>query len=102
MIEEKVKKVLQENVDPILSEHYGGSVLTKIEDDVAYVRLTGSCATCPAAQDTIKDVVRTAILGNVEGIRDVILDDSVSDEPAGETVGRLWILFFREEVFASF
>ena len=28
MIEEKVKKVLQENVDPILSEHYGGSVLT--------------------------------------------------------------------------
>ena len=78
MIEEKVKKVLQENVDPILSEHYGGSVLTKIEDDVAYVRLTG--ATCPAAQDTIKDVVRTAILGNVEGIRDVILDDSVSDE----------------------
>ena len=75
MIEEKVKKVLQENVDPILSEHYGGSVLTKIEDDVAYVRLT-----CPAAQDTIKDVVRTAILGNVEGIRDVILDDSVSDE----------------------
>lgn len=80
MIEEKVKKVLQENVDPILSEHYGGSVLTRIEDDVAYVRLTGSCATCPAAQDTIKDVVRTAILGNVEGIRDVILDDSVSDE----------------------
>ena len=110
MIEEKVKKVLQENVDPILSEHYGGSVLTKIEDDVAYVRLTGSCATCPAAQDTIKDVVRNAILGNVEGIRDVILDDSVSDElldfaekdPAGEEVGRLWILFFREEVFASF
>ena len=41
MIEEKVKKVLQENVDPILSEHYGGSVLTKIEDDVSYVRLTG-------------------------------------------------------------
>ena len=69
MIEEKVKKVLQENVDPILSEHYGGSVLTKIEDDVAYVRLTGSCATCPAAQDTIKDVVRTAILGNVPDLR---------------------------------
>ena len=79
-MEEQVRKVLREKVDPVLEAHYGGSVLTKIEEDVAYVRLTGSCGTCLAAQDTIREVVKVAILGNVDGIKDVELDDSVSDE----------------------
>lgn len=79
-MENQIKKVLKENVDPVLAEHYGGSVLTKLEDGVAYVRLTGACATCPAAQETIEDVVKSAILGNVDGVEDVVLDDSVSEE----------------------
>lgn len=79
-MESQICKILKEKVDPILATHYGGSVLTKVEDGVAYVRLTGSCGTCPAAQDTIRDVVKTAILGNVDGINNVELDDSVSDE----------------------
>lgn len=79
-MENQIRKVLKENVDPVLAEHYGGSVLTKLEDGVAYVRLTGACATCPAAHETIEDVVKAAILGNVDGVEDVVLDDSVSDE----------------------
>lgn len=79
-MENQIKKVLKENVDPVLAEHYGGSVLTKLEDGVVYVRLTGACATCPAAQETIEDVVKSAILGNVDGVEDVVLDDSVSEE----------------------
>jgi Fe-S cluster biogenesis protein NfuA len=47
---------------------------------VAYVRLTGSCATCPSAQQTIEDVVTAVLMDNVEGIQGVVLDDSVSDE----------------------
>ena len=79
-MEKEIIKVLKENVDQILAEHYGGAVLTKLEDNVAYVRLTGACATCPAAHETIEDVVKAAVLGNVEGVEDVVLDDSVSDE----------------------
>ena len=79
-MEKEIIKVLKENVDPVLAEHYGGSVKPKLEDGVAYVRLTGACATCPAAHETIEDVVKAAILGNVEGVDDVVLDDSVSDE----------------------
>lgn len=79
-MEEQIIKVLKENVDPVLAAHYGGAVLTKYENDIAYVRLTGSCATCPAAQQTIEDVVRSVVLENVEGVKDVVLDDSVSDD----------------------
>ena len=34
-MEKEIIKVLKENVDPVLAEHYGGSVLTKLEDGVA-------------------------------------------------------------------
>lgn len=79
-MEEAVRKVLQERVDPVLSQHFGGSQLTKIEDGVAYVKLTGACASCPSAQETIEEIVKNYICADVEGITDVVLDNSVSDD----------------------
>ncbi len=79
-MEEKIRKILKEQVDPVLAAHFGGSMLTKVEDGVAYVKLTGACASCPSAQDTIEEVVKEFIVGNVDGVNDVALDLSVSDE----------------------
>ena len=67
-LEEAVRKVLKEQVDPVLSQHFGGSELTRIQDGVAYVRLTGACASCPSAQETIQDVVKDFVMGGVDGI----------------------------------
>ena len=79
-MEKQIKEILKNKVDPVLASHYGGSVLTGINDGVAYVRLTGACATCPAATETIETIVKTALLGEVEGLEDVELDLSVSDD----------------------
>lgn len=79
-MEKQIIEVLKEKVDPVLAEHYGGAVLTEFKDGVAYVKLTGACATCPSAQDTIESVVKAALLDNVKGVEDVVLDNSVSDE----------------------
>ena len=79
-MEEQIKKVLKDKVDPVLAAHYGGAVLTKLEDGVAYVKLTGACASCPSAQQTIEEVVRDVVMENVEGVQDVILDTSVSED----------------------
>lgn len=76
----KILEILKKDVDPILSKHYGGSTLTKIENGVAYIKLTGACASCPSSHETIETVVKGAILGNVVGINDVILDNSVSQD----------------------
>ncbi len=79
-MEEQIKKVLKDKVDPVLAAHYGGAVLTGYEDGVVMVKLTGSCASCPSAQSTIEDVVKGIVMENVQGIKDVVLDTSVSEE----------------------
>ncbi|MCQ4636018.1 NifU family protein [Anaerovorax odorimutans] len=77
---EQIEKVLKEKVDPVLAEHYGGATLTGFENNVAKVRLTGACASCPSAQYTIEDVVKNIVMENCEGVKDVILDTSVSED----------------------
>lgn len=79
-MEEQIKKVLADKVDPALAAHYGGSVLTRLEDGVAFVRLTGACASCPAAQQTLEEIVKEAVMEEVEGVKDVVLDTSVSED----------------------
>jgi Fe-S cluster biogenesis protein NfuA len=79
-IVENVRNILKSQVDPVLEQHYGGAVLTGIENGVAMVRLTGACASCPSAQDTIESVVKDILLPQVPELNDVILDTSVSED----------------------
>lgn len=79
-MEEKIKKVLAEKVDPLLASHFGGVVLTAFEKGVAYVKLTGSCSTCPSAQYTIEDVVKEIVMKEIPEVEDVVLDTSVSED----------------------
>ena len=79
-MEEQIKKVLKEKVDPVLAAHYGGAMLTGYENGVAMVKLTGACASCPSAQSTIDDVVKSIVMENIPGIKDVILDNSISED----------------------
>ena len=79
-MKDKITKVLKDKVDPILAAHYGGAVLTKYENGIAYVRLTGACASCPSAQQTIEDVVKSVVTGELDEGKDVILDTSVSED----------------------
>jgi Fe-S cluster biogenesis protein NfuA len=79
-MEDKIRKVLAEKVDPLLASHFGGVVLTAFEDGIAYVKLTGSCSTCPSAQYTIEDVVKSVVLEELPEVRDVVLDTSVGED----------------------
>lgn len=79
-IVEIVSKILKDQVDPVLEQHYGGAVLTGIENGVAKVRLTGACASCPSAQDTMEGVVKDILLPLVPELKDVVLDTSVSED----------------------
>ena len=83
LMNEKVQKILEEKVNPILSGHFGGASLVAVEDGVAVVRMTGACASCPSARMTVEEVVKEIVIDNCEGIKDVILDTSVSDELMG-------------------
>ncbi len=79
-MEDKIRKVLKELVDPVLAEHFGGSTLSRYEDGIAYIRLTGACAQCPSAQETIETVVKDFVTGACPEVKDVMLDTSVSED----------------------
>ncbi|MDO4481822.1 MAG: NifU family protein [Bacillota bacterium] len=79
-MEEQIKKALVEKVNPILGEHSGGAVMTKLEDGVVTVRLTGACSGCPSAQMTTEEIVKEILMEEIEGVKDVKLDTSVSDD----------------------
>jgi len=79
-VEERIKAVLAEKVDPVLAAHFGGAVLTAYEDGVAYVKLTGSCSSCPSAQYTVEDVVKEIVMAEIPEVKAVELDTSVSED----------------------
>ena len=79
-MEEQVKTILEEKVNPILGEHSGGAVMTKLEDGVVTVRLTGACSGCPSAQMTTEEIVKDILMEDLDWVKDVKLDTSVSDD----------------------
>lgn len=79
-VEDRIRTVLKEKVDPLLASHYGGILLVGYENGVAKVRLTGGCAGCPSAQYTVEDVVKTTLMDEIPEVEDVVLDTSVSED----------------------
>ncbi len=79
-MKDKIQKVLDEKVNPLLEEHYGGANLVEFKDGIVKVRLTGACSTCPSAQSTIEDVVKQIVMAECEEVDDVILDTSISED----------------------
>lgn len=78
--EEKINQVIAEKITPVLNQHMGDAVLSAVEDGKVYIKFTGNCRGCYASEDTLNNIVRPILLEEVEGITDVILDDSVSED----------------------
>ncbi|MDO4745082.1 MAG: NifU family protein [Bacillota bacterium] len=79
-MEAKITRILKEQVDPVLAAHYGGAILTGIEDGTVYVKLTGQCAACPSAGETLENVVKEILMAEIPEVKDVVLDRSVSED----------------------
>lgn len=79
-LEKKIEEVIAEKIDPQLGEHLGGAEISGITDGILSIRFTGSCAICFAASDTFNDFVREVMIKEVPEIRDVVLDESVSED----------------------
>jgi len=76
----EIQKILDENVNPILADHFGGAQIVGYEDNIARIRMTGACATCPSARATIEQIVKGTVMGHCMEVKDVVLDTEVSDD----------------------
>lgn len=79
-IREKVIKILDEKINPALSAHDGKASFSYFEDGILGIKFFGHCASCMANTDTLEGVIKPAILPEIEGITDIEIDNSVSDD----------------------
>lgn len=78
---EKIQRVIEQNIRPLLAAHNGGIELLEVTTDGwVKVKLTGACSTCPGAQQTLSEVVTVALKEVCPEIKGVIPVVGVSDE----------------------
>ena len=83
----KIEKVIAEKIRPILQAHQGDVEFLEITaDGFVKVRLTGACATCPGAQQTLSEVVETELQEAFPELKGVIPVFQVSDELINEAL----------------
>ena len=72
-MEEKVKKVLANDIKPYLKSHGGDVKLLSVSDDgTVKLKLTGACGGCPMAQMTLKGFVEKALKAKIAEVKKVI------------------------------
>ena len=59
---EKLQQVIETKIRPLLQTHGGDLELLEVTaDGLVRVRLVGACASCPGAQQTLNELVETAL-----------------------------------------
>lgn len=79
-VKEKIQKILNEDINEKLILHGGGADLTSFEDGVAKIKFSGACAACMSQTDTFDQVIKASIINGVPEVRDIVIDDEVSDD----------------------
>jgi Fe-S cluster biogenesis protein NfuA len=89
-LDERIEEAMQ-SVLPYIRSHKGNMEISRIEGDVVFLRLEGSCDGCPASASTLKLAVERAILDRVPEIREVRAEEA-DDAPAPGLESSLRIL----------
>ena len=74
-MENKIKKVIEEKINPFVALHNGKCELLDYTDGIATVSLTGGCAGCPSARITLYNGVKPILQEEIPEIQDVVLGD---------------------------
>ena len=79
-VPQRVIQVLEQQINPAIASHGGHAELVAVEDNVAYLRLSGGCQGCGMASVTLSQGIEVAILDTVPEITEVI---DVTDHATG-------------------
>lgn len=67
-----IKRVLDEEIRPMVAQDGGDVVFSKYEDHVVYLHMQGACAGCPSSTMTLKMGIETRLKEALPEIKDVI------------------------------
>ena len=79
-VSERVRQVLDRQVNPAIAAHGGRAELVAIEHDTVHLRLSGGCQGCAVASVTLRQGIETALVQAVPEIRRVV---DVTDHQSG-------------------
>jgi len=79
-VAQRVLQVLEAQINPSIAAHGGRADLVAVEDDAAYLRLSGGCAGCGMAAVTLSQGIEVALRDSVPEITRVI---DVTDHASG-------------------
>ena len=74
------KNFLDQVVNVQLQLHGRSASSTSYQDGVAWVKFHGACASCMSSSETLELVVKEGIMTALPEVRDVRLDDTVSED----------------------
>lgn len=77
---EKIEKILEEEIRPVLMEHEGDVTVVSYENHILRIRLLGRCSGCPSAQITTEEMIAGKIKQKLPEVEDVILVHEVDKE----------------------
>jgi Fe/S biogenesis protein NfuA len=80
-VPQRVLQVLDEQINPAIASHGGFAELVAVEDDIAYLRLSGGCQGCGMATVTLSQGIEVAITDAIPEIKGVV---DVTDHASGE------------------
>lgn len=69
--EEKIKEIINK-LQPFLVNDGGNIEFIKYEDNIVYIKMLGACADCQMLDFTLKDVIESAIIGEIPEVKEVI------------------------------
>ena len=77
----RIEEVLDAYVRPALLTHMGDIEVCNLDEEgTLWVLMTGECAGCPSANETITGLVEKELLQRIPQIRKVELDNGITDE----------------------
>ncbi len=79
--EEKVRTLLDLQVNPAIAAHGGYASLVRVEGSTAHIAMGGGCQGCAMSARTLREGIQSAILANIPEITEVV---DTTDHDAGE------------------
>lgn len=79
-VADRVRAVLENQINPAIAAHGGFAELVSVEDNTAFLRMGGGCQGCSIAQVTLTQGIEVAIKDAVSEINHVV---DVTDHAAG-------------------
>lgn len=79
-LQEKIERILEQNIRPMLQEHGGNVKFHSFEDGVVWIELLGACSGCPMADLSTRLTIEEILKAEIPQIKQVELTQSIDAE----------------------